>query len=236
VSPRAPTRARMPARAPASARASVVFGADEAGRGPILGPMAIAVVGLDPETEASLRALGVDDSKRFGSNAAGRERRRELAQQIRARVPACRVRLVEVEEIDHYTFRGKLNALERKVVLELLQALGAARTARVICDGARLFAPLRANFPRLEALDRGEAAHLSVAAASIVAKDARDRAFEVIAARYAAEFGLVHGGGYLNAATRRFLRAYEDRYGGLPPEARRSWGADKAAEANLSLF
>jgi ribonuclease HII len=211
-----------------------VFGADEAGRGPILGPMAIAVVGLDVDAEAALRTLGVDDSKRFGSDAAGRERRRELALAIRERVATCRVRLVEVEEIDHYTFRGKLNALERRVVLELLQALGATRAARVICDGARMFAPLRAHYPRLEALDRGESAHVAVAAASIAAKDARDRAFEVIAERYAVEFGPVHGGGYLNAATRRFLRAYEARHGALPPEARRSWGADK--HANLSLF
>jgi ribonuclease HII len=211
-----------------------VFGADEAGRGPILGPMAIAVVGLDVDAEAALRTLGVDDSKRFGSDAAGRERRRELALAIRERVATCRVRLVEVEEIDHYTFRGKLNALERRVVLELLQALGATRAARVICDGARMFAPLRAHYPRLEALDRGESAHVAVAAASIAAKDARDRAFEVIAERYAVEFGPVHGGGYLNAATRRFLRAYEARHGAVPPEARRSWGADK--HANLSLF
>lgn len=213
---------------------TVVFGADEAGRGPILGPMVIAVVGLDPDSEAALRRLGVEDSKRFGSDADGQQRRRELAQQIRAQVPACRVRSVEVEEIDHYTFRGQLNALERRVVLELLQALGATRTARVICDGARLFAPLRANFPQLQALDNGESAHVAVAAASIVAKDARDRAFGVIAQRYAEEFGPVRGGGYPNVATRRFLRAYEERYGSLPPEARRSWGAGK--DANLSLF
>jgi ribonuclease HII len=217
-----------------SPEATLVFGADEAGRGPILGPMVIAVVGIEPEDAAILQALGVEDSKRFGSDAAARERRAALAQQIRARVPACRVRVVEVEEIDHYTFRGKLNALERRVVLELLQALGATRTARVICDGARLFTPLRAHFPRLEALDDGESAHPAVAAASIVAKDARDRAFGVIAERYAEEFGPLRGGGYLNAATRRFLAAYEARHGTLPPEARRSWGAGK--DANLSLF
>lgn len=213
----------------------LVFGADEAGRGPILGPMVIAVVGLDPDSESMLRTLGVDDSKRFGSDDDGRLRRRELSERIRAQVPACRLRRVEVEEIDHYTFRGQLNALERRVVLELLQSLGAARTVRVVCDGARLFAPLRAHFPRLEAIDEGESAHLAVAAASIVAKDVRDQAFGVIAQRYAEEFGPLRGGGYPNAATRRFLRAYEQRYGGLPPEARRSWGAGKGA-ANLSLF
>lgn len=213
---------------------SLVFGADEAGRGPILGPMAICVVGVDPPTEEALRELGVDDSKRFGSGAEGRARREELAEQIQQCVPACRLRLVEVEQIDHYTRRGQLNVLERHVVLELLEALGATRQSSVICDGARMFSPLRAHYPRLLAVDKGESAHVSVAAASIVAKDARDRAFGVIAQRYAEEFGELRGGGYLNAATRRFLDAYEERYGELPPEARRSWGGGK--DRNLSLF
>lgn len=213
---------------------TVVFGADEAGRGPILGPMAIAVVGVDAEAERALEPLGVDDSKRFGSSAEGREQRRQLAEQIRECVPACRLRLVEVEEIDHYTNRGQLNVLERRVVLELLEGLGATRQSRVICDGARMFSPLRAHYPQLEAVDKGESAHVAVAAASIVAKDARDRAFAVIAQRYAEEFGEIRGGGYLNAATRRFLEAYEERYGELPPEARRSWGGGK--DQNLSLF
>ncbi|MCA9704450.1 MAG: hypothetical protein KDK70_01225 [Myxococcales bacterium] len=213
---------------------TLVFGADEAGSGPILGPMAIAVVGVDAKAQRGLAALGVDDSKRFGSGPEGQRLRRELAHRIRETVPACRLRLVEVEEIDHYTGRGQLNVLERRVVLELLEALGATRRSRVICDGARMFSPLRAHYPRLEAIDKGESAHVAVAAASIVAKDARDRAFGVIAERYAEEFGELRGGGYLNAATRRFLDAYEARYGTLPPEARRTWGGGK--DHNLSLF
>ena len=114
------------------------------------------------------------------------------------------------------------------------EAAETPRDAEVICDGARMFAPLRSCFPRLRAVDDGESAHVAVAAASIVAKDARDRAFAVIAERYEEQFGPVRGGGYLNAATRRFLEAYEARHGRLPPEARRSWGADKGG--NLSLF
>ncbi len=213
---------------------SIVFGADEAGRGPILGPMAIAVVGADRAATRALEKLEVDDSKRFGSSAEGRERRRQLAEQIAECVPCHRLRMVEVQEIDHYTNRGQLNILERRVVLELLEALGATRDSEVICDGATMFSPLRAHYPQLVAVNDGESAHPAVAAASILAKDARDRAFSVIAERYAEEFGELRGGGYLNAATRRFLEAYEDRYGALPPEARRSWGGGK--DKNLSLF
>lgn len=212
---------------------SLVFGADEAGRGPILGPMTIAVVGVDTAAARSLEALGVADSKRFGSTKDGQRRRRELAARIRSVAPACRLRIVEVEEIDHYTFRGQLNALERRVVLELLAALDAPRSARIVCDGARMFASLSVHYPRLQAVDGGESAHVAVAAASIVAKDARDRAFGVIARRYEERFGPIRGGGYLNAATRRFLDAYAQQHdGALPPEARRSWGADKGGPSS----
>ena len=90
-----------------------------------------------------------------------------------------------------------------------------------------MFAPLRTQYPRLRAVNDGESAHVSVAAASILAKDARDTAFAAIAARYEDAFGRIRGGGYLNAATRRFLDAYAQTHGGLPPEARHSWGAQK---------
>lgn len=213
---------------------TLVFGADEAGRGPILGPMTIAVVAVDNAAEQALTELGVADSKKFGSGDEARERRHALATEIKSVVPSYRLRTVEVEEIDYYTYRGQLNALERRVVLELLDALQAPRSARIICDGATMFSPLKALYPNLQAVNDGESAHVAVAAASIIAKDARDRAFSVIATRYAEEFGPVKGGGYLNAATKTFLEAYQQRYGALPPEARRSWGANK--DANLSLF
>ncbi|MBK8235469.1 MAG: hypothetical protein IPK74_07950 [Deltaproteobacteria bacterium] len=209
------------------------FGVDEAGRGPILGPMAIAVVALESRQAGALCRAGVVDSKHFGAGPDACELRARLAEQIRSKAIACEVRLVEVEEIDHYTWRGQLNALERRVVTELLRELAVAHGDRIVCDGATLFSPLRALFPWLEARDHGESVHTAVAAASIVAKDARDRAFASIAARYQPEFGPIAGGGYLNAATRRFLDAYQARHGGLPPEARKSWGNKDAA--NLSL-
>lgn len=213
----------------------LTFGADEAGRGPILGPMVIAVVALDRGGAIALRKRGIADSKAFGAGEEAIVRRAALATLVRERARKLAVRIVEVDEIDRFTFRGQLNALERKVVRELLEELGCARDEKIICDGTVLFSGLRAFYPNLRALDRGEEAHVAVAAASIVAKDLRDRAFAEIAGRYAPEFGPLNGGGYVNAATRRFLDAYRERYGGLPPEARKSWGAEKI-DPNLPLF
>ncbi len=212
------------------------FGADEAGRGPILGPMVIAVVGLDRGASISLAKRGVCDSKGFGAGDAARRKRRELAEIVRERAPLHLVRVIDAEEVDRYTFRGLLNALEREVVHDLLVELGPRPTDRIVCDGANMFAPLRKFFPQLEAVNRGESEHVSVAAASILAKDARDNAFAEISARYEAEFGPLRGGGYLNVATRNFLDAYQAKHGALPPEARKSWGAQKLPSPQVGLF
>jgi ribonuclease HII len=215
---------------------TLVYGVDEAGRGPILGPMALAVVALDPVGTERLSALGVQDSKRFGAGEKAQEQRAALAVQIQQHAIAWTCELVPVEVIDEHTFRGQLNRLEQDVALRLLRQLAAAADAAIICDGARLFRPLRTHFSRLEAVDDGESAHVAVAAASILAKHARDTAFAEICSRYTADFGKIAGGGYANAATRRFLDAYARARGGLPPEARKSWGAEKhPVDAQLTL-
>lgn len=210
------------------------IGIDEAGRGPILGPMALAVVAVDEAGAAELVRLGVQDSKKFGSDARARRLRAELADIIPT-LADVRCVLVTVDVIDHHTFQGRLNHLERAVAAELLAALAAAPHDLIIADGANLFRPLRATYPALQPLDRGEAAHPAVAAASILAKHARDEAFAHIVARYEPDFGPITGGGYINPATRRFLDAYQARHGCLPPEARRSWGAPRDPDPQLTL-
>jgi ribonuclease HII len=212
--------------------AELEIGVDEAGRGPILGPMVLACVALDGAAQESLRALGVTDSKRFGAGPKAHAARAALVQKVHAHARHVAVAVIEVDEIDVRTRRGELNKLEQEVALRLLGDAPAA--TRIVADGARIFAPLRHHYPHLQAENKAELSSVAVAAASLCAKVRRDELWESICARYRDEFGAhlqgFAGGGYLNDATRRFLRAYCARYRRIPPEGRTSWPWDFVAE------
>lgn len=203
---------------------SLSVGVDEAGRGPILGPMVLAAVALDDASAATLAAAGVADSKAFGSGLRAKQRRRELAAEIERRAAWVHTRIAHPVEIDARVERGELNHLEREMAAELLRRGPITAADRIICDGHRLFSPLARDFPGLVAQDRAEGAHLCVAAASIVAKNLRDVAFESIASKYEPQFGPLRGGGYPNAATRAFIEWHEVTFGRPPEEIRQSWG------------
>lgn len=202
-------------------RALVTMGLDEAGRGPAIGPMVLAVVALSTRAAAALTRAGLTDSKAFGAGTEAHRKRLELAALVRQHALFVEAEVVEPATIDRRVARGELNHLEREVARRLLQRGPAVD--RIIADGHRLFAPLAQHFPSLSALDRAEERHAAVAAASVIAKTLRDECFAAICARYEPEFGPIGGGGYVNDATRRFLRAYAERYRCLPEEARRSW-------------
>jgi ribonuclease HII len=208
----------------------LTLGIDEAGRGPILGPMVVAVVGLQPAAGQALRELGVADSKSFGAGERAHAARQRLCAAIHERASYVGVAVIEAAEIDARP--GELNQLEREHAERLLWAAPPAKS--IVADGARLFLPLRARFPQLVAIDRAEQAEVAVAAASMVAKVRRDELWLAICDRYRPEFGELlsghAGGGYPNPATKRFLRAYCQRYRQLPPEGRRSWPWDFVAD------
>jgi ribonuclease HII len=221
----------------------ITMGIDEAGRGPAIGPLVMAAVSLSTKAAAALTRAGLTDSKAFGAGPIAHERRLELAAKVHALASFVAHEVVSTEIIDERVARGELNQLEREVAVRLINQ--APPPQRMIADGQRMFAPLCARYPTLVAMDRAEARHASVAAASVIAKTIRDVHFAEICARYAAEFGPITGGGYVNDGTRRFLRAYAERYGSLPTEARRSWphpyvadllGDTRPKAAQLSLL
>lgn len=203
----------------------VTLGIDEAGRGPAIGPMVMAAVALDSRAAASLTRAGLTDSKSYGAGEDAHALRSELDQLIRARAKLVISIEVEHTTIDERVCRNELNVLERELAARMIdQASGElAEIHRIIADGKRMFGALCNRYPTFESHDRAEEKHASVAAASVVAKVIRDRRFEQIRRRYEDELGPISGGGYANAATRRWLRAYVERYGRLPDEARLTW-------------
>lgn len=202
----------------------LTLGIDEAGRGPAIGPMVMAAVALDSRTAASLTRAGLCDSKTYGAGEDAHAIRCELDKLIRARAKFVTTIEVPHTQIDERVSRGELNVLERELAARMIdEALAEHAVDKIIADGKRMFAPLGQRYERFESYDRAEEKHAAVAAASVVAKVIRDDRFNQIKQQYETELGPIMGGGYANAATRRWLRAYVERHGKLPAEARLSW-------------
>ena len=134
----------------------LIAGVDEAGRGPLAGPVVAACVVL-PAT-AGLR--GVRDSKEMTA-----EERADGAERIRAAAVGWGVGVASVEEVDAFNIRmATLLAMRRAV-----EALGIQPQGLLIDGSDRIFTPVPC-----EAVIDGDAKSLSVAAASVVAKVTRD--------------------------------------------------------------
>lgn len=189
-----------------------VAGVDEAGRGPLAGPVvAAALVFLAPPPPA-LAAL-LDDSKRL--TAAARDRAAEaLREAARDGLLAFGVGAASAAEI------GRLNIL-RATHLAMLRAILRlpALPDLALVDGnsaPALPCPVRC-------LVGGDARSFSIAAASILAKTVRDRAMARLDPRWPA-YGFARHAGYPTAAHRAALAAH-----GASPHHRRGFGPVDAA-------
>ena len=167
--------------APELPASGLVCGVDEAGRGPLCGPVVAAAVILDPARPIE----GLADSKKL--TEAARER---LAPLIRERALAWAIAEASVEEIDRLNIlHATMLAMQRAVM-----ALGTA-PAEVRIDGNRC--PILPYPAR--AIVKGDATEPSISAASILAKTARDAAMRELDARWP-QYGLAAHKGYPTAA------------------------------------
>jgi ribonuclease HII len=176
-----------------------IAGVDEVGRGPLCGPVTAAAVILNPDDIPP----GLRDSK-----ALSAARRVDLAREIAARAEVS-IAHASVEEID------ALNIL-RATYLAMTRAIAGLSQApdHLLIDGNRLPPGLPC---RAEAVVKGDARVLSIAAASIVAKVARD-AIMVDLAQQCPGYGWEKNAGYPTPA---HLRALLDL--GVTPFHRRSF-------------
>lgn len=176
-----------------------VAGVDEAGRGPLAGPVAAAAVILDPAAVPP----GLNDSKKLTA-----ARRAALFEAIEASAQVS-LAWASVEEIDRLNIRAaSLLAMRRAV-----DGLGL-RPAHVLIDGNAL--PDRLPCPAT-AVVKGDALSLSIAAASIIAKVARDRLMAELARKHPG-YGWEANQGYPTQAHRDALQHL-----GLTPHHRRSF-------------
>ncbi len=144
----------------------MIAGVDEAGRGPLAGPVVAAAVILDDARPVA----GLADSKRLSA-----VRREALYERITASALAVGVGHASVEEIDGLNiFHATLLAMERA-----LSALAHA-PSRVVVDGKHT---PRCACPA-EAIVKGDATVAAIMAASIVAKVVRDRLMDELAQEY----------------------------------------------------
>jgi len=161
-----------------SVRRIVVCGVDEAGRGPLAGPVYAAAVILDP----TRRVNGLADSKVLTA-----ERRETLAARIKERAIAWSVAFATVEEIDRINiFHASMLAMRRAV-----QALGV-KPQEAWIDGKSC--PPDLGCPARAFVD-GDALHKPISAASILAKTARDAEMRVLHERYP-QYGFDQHKGY----------------------------------------
>ncbi len=197
------------------------LGIDEAGRGPSVGPMVMAAVAIDSKAAAALSRKGLTDSKTYGAGEDAHAVRSELAVEIRKRALFVEAIVVSHTEIDERVARNELNVLERELAIKLIDR--APTVDKIIADGKRMFMPLCQRYGHFESRDHAEEHHAAVAAASVIAKVLRDECFDAIKKLYEPELGPITGGGYANAATRRWVRAYVEKYRRMPAEIRMTW-------------
>jgi ribonuclease HII len=168
-----PTRRRL-----SEPRPILTAGVDEAGRGPLAGPVVVAAVILDP----ARRINGLRDSKVLTA-----ARRETLDERIRARALAFSVVAIDVDHIDrlnifHATMLGMSRALAALLPAPELALIDGNRLPRELCCAGH-------------AIVDGDALEPAISAASILAKVARDRMMVELDARFPG-YGFAQHKGY----------------------------------------
>ncbi|CAN8023859.1 unnamed protein product [Ixodes persulcatus] len=222
-----------------------MLGVDEAGRGPVLGPMVYGIAYCPVEFEEDLKRLGFADSKTLTE-----EKREELVGVIEQHSESLgwMVELISPTVICNHMLnmsKYSLNAISHDSAIGLIkQALDdGVCVTEVYVDTVgppeKYQAKLQDIFPdiKITVAKKADSTFPIVSAASICAKVARDRAIQTW--RFPEGLNLnpeEYGSGYPNdPATKKFLSAHMDNVFGFPSLVRFSWStAEKVLEDNAA--
>ena len=205
----------------------MICGIDEAGRGPIMGPLVVAGLWIDDQTEGLLREWGVKDSKRHSP-----QRREFLSAKIKE-IGVHHEVVIPAQDIDSLRETMTLNDLE----LHVFVTVARKKMAQLyILDAVDVDAErFQTNFfnelgvkTRVVAQHRADAVYPVVSGASILAKTCRDTEIRNIARELEKTLGIPLGSGYpSDPITIKFLVTWLEEFGELPPHTRQSWKTAK---------
>jgi len=188
------------------------LGIDEAGRGPVIGPMVVAGILIEEEIEGQLRELGVKDSKLIQA-----KKRADLKIQIEKLARSNHVIVIHPDQIDAHQNNGiKLNEIEANAMAQIINKLNSREEKIIIavdCPSMGIdnwSRYLKSKIDNLENLEiiiehKADVNHISVSAASILAKEERERHMKILNKKYNDEIG----SGYTSdPKTKKFVTKY----------------------------
>lgn len=198
---------------------TLISGCDDAGRGPVLGPMVIAGISIDEKDEYLLKELGARDSKTLTP-----KQREELFDKIVKTVKSYHIEIITTKEIDNAinSENSNLNTIEAITFAKCINALDS-EIAIIDCPSTNIqayTAQLRLYLKKqikIKCEHKADANHPSVAAASILAKVTRDKEIEKIQKNIKEDIG----SGYpADPITKEFLKNNWNKY---PEIFRHTW-------------
>ena len=214
----------------------IVGGIDEAGRGPVIGPMVIACCTIKEEDELSLKLLGIKDSKLLSP-----KQREELYDVVIKKVESYKILTLTPDDVDSAleSQNSNLNILEANTSAELVNSL---LMNKIILDCPSTNTSAYAGFVKRQFKDKkieviaehkADLNHPIVSAASILAKVTRDREIQKLKDKFEVNFG----SGYpSDPLTQEFLEKNYDKY---PEIFRKTWASYQnilKKKAQKSLF
>ena len=196
----------------------MICGVDEAGKGPVVGPLVVAAVAVKNAKE--IENLGVKDSKQLNPI-----KRKELAKLIKDKFDYA-VEIIEAETVDKYRRQNKLNELNREAFERLISKLdpNVAYVDAADVNEDRFGRQIKEKLTNetdtdVISMHKADAKIDVVAAASIIAKETRENEIKKLKAKIG-DFG----SGYpSDERTIKFLKTFYADNGKWPTGTRKSW-------------
>jgi len=209
----------------------IKLGIDEAGKGPVIGPMCVAGVCVTGEQEKKLKILGADDSKKLSA-----KKREQVAVSVKKYAEAYYIYEIEAKKIDDLRkimtmndimvlcFSKVMEEMSLKisfdtVILDSIDVLEERFARRVKEEYAKKF-PKEAEKIEFISKHKADATNIAVSAASVIAKVRRDELIEEIKKKEGVDFG---SGYSSDKKTRQFLEKYATDNQNFPDYVRKSW-------------